>query len=295
MIYPSKILKKVKNMGIKKLYFDSIYFDLYELRKGIYAAISAEKLPSSNAGFFDLGNYLIIFDTMMDPYATEDLIKASKQFTNKDPSFLINSHHHWDHLFGNRKFPIEMPIISSSEALAMYNENFKDTLERFRGIATEELKRIKEEIEKETNPDKILEMNNDINTYNEILDPTFKLRPPDFIINDSIIIEGTENKVQIIYIGDAHTPGDMIAYFEKEKIVFMGDLVFEETDPNWATTTDPAPVPANPQRLCDILINYVEKDLDIYIPGHGKICSKKVLQENAEFFEKYFINVKTSE
>ncbi|NVM34248.1 MAG: MBL fold metallo-hydrolase [Candidatus Lokiarchaeota archaeon] len=277
-------------MDIKKLDFKSIYFDLYELNTGIYAAISAEKLPSSNAGFFDLGNHLIIFDTIMDPYATEDLIKASKLFTKKDPSFLINSHYHWDHLFGNRKFPIEIPIISCSETLSMYNKNFEDTLKRFRGIATQELKRIKEEVEKETNSDKILEMNNDIKTYNEILEPNFKLRSPDFIINDSIIIEGTENKVQIIYIGDAHTPGDMIAYFEKEKIVFMGDLLFEETDPNWATTSDPAPVPANPQRLCDTLINYMEKDIDIYIPGHGKISSKKILQENVEFFEKHFIN-----
>ena len=276
-------------MDVKKLDFESIYFDLYELNTGIYAAITAEKLPSSNAGFFDLGNYLVIFDTLMDPYATDDLIRASKEFTKKDPSFLINSHYHMDHLYGNRKFPIEIPIISSSETLSVYHKNLEDTLKRFRGIATQELKRIKEEIKKESNPDKILEMNNDINTYNEMLDPSFKLRPPDFIINDSITIKGTENKVQIIHIGDAHTPGDMIAYFEKEKIVFMGDLLFEETDPDWATTTNPAPVPANPQRLCDTLIKYMENDIDIYIPGHGKICSKKVLQENAEFFEKHFI------
>ena len=276
-------------MEVKKLDFESIYFDLYELNTGIYATITAEKLPSSNAGFFDLGNYLVIFDTLMDPYATDDLIKASKEFTKKDPSFLINSHYHMDHLFGNRKFPIETPIISCSETLSVYHKNLEDTLKRFKGIATQELKRIKEEIKKETNSDKILEMNNDINTYNEILEPNFELRPPDFILNDSIIIEGTKNKVQIIYIGDGHTTGDMIAYFEKEKIVFMGDLLFEETDPNWATTTDPAPNPANPQRLCDTLINYMEKDIDTYIPGHGKICSKKILQENAEFFEKYFI------
>ncbi|MFX1463464.1 MAG: MBL fold metallo-hydrolase [Promethearchaeota archaeon] len=275
-------------MDMKKLDFESIYFDLYELSKGIYAAITAEKLPSSNAGIFDLGNYVIIFDTIMDPFATEDLIRASKKYTKKDPSFLINSHFHWDHLFGNRKFPIEIPIISSSMTLSEHQENLENSLKRYRGIATQELKRIKEEVEKETNPDKILEMNNDIKTYTEILKPNFKLRPPDFIINDSIIIEGTENKVQIIYIGDAHTPGDLIAYFEKEKVVFMSDLLFEETDPNWATTTNPAPVPANSERLCHTLMYYAEKDIEIYVPGHGKICSKKQLKENAEFFKKYF-------
>ncbi|MFX0039999.1 MAG: MBL fold metallo-hydrolase [Promethearchaeota archaeon] len=281
-------------MVIKKLDFESIYFDIYELESGIYAAISAEKLPSSNAGFFDLGNYLIIFDTLMDPCATEDLIKASKQFTHKEPSFLINSHYHMDHLFGNRKFSIEIPIITSSETLTTYNENLDGTLERFRGIATEELKRIKEVLKTETNPDKILEMNNDIKTYNEILDPNFRLRAPDFIIDDSFVIEGTNNKVQLLYIGDAHTPGDLVAYFEKEKIIFMGDLLFEETDPNWATTSDPAPVPSNAERLRDTLLNYMDKDINIYVPGHGKLCSKKQLQENADFYEEYFIKERIS-
>ncbi|MFW9876780.1 MAG: MBL fold metallo-hydrolase, partial [Candidatus Thorarchaeota archaeon] len=219
------------NIEVQKLDFKSIYFDLYELDSGIYAAISAEKLPSSNAGFFDLGNYLIIFDTLMDPYATDDLIRASKEITKKNPSFLINSHYHMDHLFGNRKFPIEMPIISSSETLKVFYENLDSNLKRYRGIAKEELKRIKEEIKKETNSDKILEMNNDINTYNEILDTKFDLKAPNFIISGSFTIQGTENKVEIIYIGNAHTTGDILAYFEKEKIVFMGDLLFEETDP----------------------------------------------------------------
>jgi len=276
-------------MDIKKLDFESIYFDLYELNTGIYAAITAEKLPSSNAGFFDLGNYLVIFDTMMDPYATDDLIRASKEFTKKDPSFLINSHHHTDHLFGNRKFPLETPIISSSKTLSLYHKNLEETLTRYKGIATRELKRIKKVINKEIEPNKILEMNNDIKTYNEILEPNFKLRAPDFIVNDSFVIEGIRNKVLIIFIGAAHSPGDLIAYFEKEKIVFMGDLLFEETDPSWVTSTNPAPVPANPQRLRDTLIDYMEKDIDIYVPGHGKICSKKNLQENAEFYEEYFI------
>jgi len=281
-------------MVIKKLDFESMYFDLYELDSGIYAAISAEKIASSNAGFFDLGNYLIIFDTLYDPYATEDLIKASKQFTKKEPSFVINSHYHMDHLLGNRKFSEKIPIICSSETLLAYKKNLNGTLERYRGIFAEELKRIKEEVKKETNPNKILEMNNDINTYNEFLSPNFKLRDPDFIINESFLIEGTENKVQIIYIGAAHTPGDLIAYFEEEKIIFMGDLLFEETDPNWATTSDPAPVPSNPKRLRDILIKYMEKEIEIYVPGHGKLCSKKELKENAKFFEKYFIKTQTS-
>ena len=280
-------------MEVKKLDFESIYFDLYELKPGIYAAITAEKLPSSTAGIFDLGNYLVIFDTLFDPFSTIDLIKAAKEITKKEISFVINSHYHMDHLLGNLKFNTNIPIIASSETLATHYKNLDDYLTRFRGIAEASLITTKEEITKETEPNKLLELNNDIKTYTEMLDPKFEVRPPDFIINDSITIEGTENKVQLIYIGDAHSPGDIVAYFEKEKICFMGDLLFEETDTNWATTTDPAPVPANSEKLRDTLINYSKMDIEIYVPGHGKLCTKKELQENASFYEEYFIKKNT--
>ncbi|NVM45805.1 MAG: MBL fold metallo-hydrolase [Candidatus Lokiarchaeota archaeon] len=276
-------------MEARKLEFESLYFDLFELDSGIFAAISAEKIPSSNAGFFDLGNYLVIFDTMMDPYATRDLIKASKKFTNKEPSFLINSHHHLDHLFGNRIFPMSVPIISSSKALLQAEDTLKTRFKDFKERAPEELKRTEEELEKQKDPNKIKEFQNDLNTWNEIKDPNFSLRLPDFIITDSFTIIGTRNQVEIVYIGAAHTEGDIMAIFEKEKICFMGDILFEKTDPSWATSTQGVPTPPDPKHLQATLIEYAEKDFGVYVPGHGNLCTKKELRENAEFYNEYYI------
>ncbi|NVM17198.1 MAG: MBL fold metallo-hydrolase [Candidatus Lokiarchaeota archaeon] len=279
-------------MTVKKLEFESIYFDLYELSSGIFAAISTDKLPSSNAGFFDLGNYLVIFDTLMNPFSTIDLIKASKQFTDKEPSFLINSHHHIDHLFGNRIFAMNIPIISSQKAFMEAQDTLQTRFKDFQKQAPTEIKRTKTELLTEKNPDKILELKNDINTWNEIKDPNFNLRLPNVIVNDSFSIKGTQNQVQIINIGAAHTKGDMIAVFEKEKICFMGDLLFEKTEPSWATATEGVPTPANPEHLRDTLIEYAEKDIDVYIPGHGNLCTKKELRENADFYNEYFVKKK---
>ncbi|NHJ22585.1 MAG: MBL fold metallo-hydrolase [Candidatus Lokiarchaeota archaeon] len=272
-----------------KLDFKSIYFDLYELSPGIFAVISAEKLPTSNAGFFDLGNYSIIFDTLMDPFSTIDLIKASKQFTNKDPSFVIISHYHLDHVFGTRKFPMNIPIISSYETLLETQETLKTRFQDFKKRAPQELKRTEEALLKEENPDKILELKNDINTWNEIKDPSFTLRLPDFCIKNSITINGSKNQVQILYIGAAHSKGDIIALFEKERICFMGDLLFELTDPSWADPTSDIPKPPNPEHFRDTLLEYAEKDIEIYVPGHGNLCTKKEMRENAEFYDKYYI------
>ena len=72
----------------------------------------------------------------------------------------------------------------------------------------------------------------------------------------------------------------------------MGDLLFEKPDPSWATATEGVPIPANPERLRDTLIEYAEKDIDVYIPGHGNLCTKENLRENAEFFDEYFVKKK---
>ncbi len=275
-------------MKVKKLEFDSYSFDLYEVHPGIFATISINK-SASNAGFIDLGNHLIVFDTLMDPIATDDLIKAVKLFTNKEPSFIINSHFHLDHLYGNRKFSERIPIISSSNTLLDYHKNSTTELNKLKKLAPKEIIRLESLLKMENDKIEALEMQNDIRSWYELEASSFAFRPPDFIIDESILIHGTKRNVQIEFIGAAHTSGDLIAFFEEEKICFMGDLLFEKTDPSWASRPDEMPFAADPGRLRDILIKLGERDIEIYIPGHGDLCTKLELQQNIKFLEEYFL------
>ncbi|MHA1487907.1 MAG: hypothetical protein ACTSSC_12155, partial [Promethearchaeota archaeon] len=63
---------------------------------------------------------------------------------------------------------------------------------------------------------------------------------------------------------------------------------FEKTDPSWVTNSNIA-VPPNPTWLRDTLIEYAEKNIEIYVPGHGNLCTKKHLLENAKFYDEYYI------
>jgi glyoxylase-like metal-dependent hydrolase (beta-lactamase superfamily II) len=80
-----------------------------------------------------------------------------------------------------------------------------------------------------------------------------------------------------------------MAIFEKERICFMGDILFEKTDPSWATATHGVPTPPDPKHLRATLLEYAEKDFDFYVPGHGNLCTKKELRENADFYNEYYI------
>ena len=277
-------------MKYEKIDFDSLYIDIFELDKGIYATIFNQDMgASSNAGFFDLGNITIIFDTLFDPFSTKDLIRASKEITKKDPFLLINSHWHLDHIYGNRLFPNSVPILSSIGTLDQFQNAVPDRLKQFRERASEELKRTEETLEKEKDPKKIIEYKNDLITYKNVQDPDFQLRHPDFLISGNMKINGSERSVEIINVGNAHSYDDIIAYFPKERICFMGDLLFTNLDPDWANGIGGIQWSVDPLNFKKVLETYLEKNIKVYVPGHGILCTKKEIKDTIEFLEKYFI------
>ena len=278
-------------MKYEKIEFESIYIDIYKLSEGIYATIFNQEIgPSSNAGFIDLGNMTIIFDTLMDPWSTKDLIKASKLITNKEPSLLINSHYHLDHVFGNRLFSSSMPIMSGPSTLDQFDKALLEAYKRLKELSITELKKTEELLQKETDPKKIQEFKNDIITYTEIQQPGFRLRPPEFLLYNKMVINGTERAVEIINLGNAHSYDDIIAYFPDEKVCFMGDLLFAQLDPEWVNGINGTPWSIDPQNFRNVMKTYLEKDIDVFVPGHGLLCSKKEVKNTIEFLEKYFLN-----
>ncbi|MFX0060459.1 MAG: MBL fold metallo-hydrolase [Candidatus Hodarchaeota archaeon] len=277
-------------MKFEKIEFDSIYMDIYKLSEGIYATIFNQEIgASSNAGFFDLGNITIVFDTLMDPWATKDLIRATKLITNKDPFLLINSHYHLDHTFGNRLFSNSMPIMSSPGTFEQFDKALNEAFKRLQDIAPGELNRTKELLQTEKDPKKVREYQNDIETYKEVQAPDFKLRAPDFLLSNKMVINGTERSVEIINVGNAHSYDDVIAYFPDEKICFMGDLLFAQLDPEWAKGINGIPWSIDPQSFRDLMNSYLEKDIEVFVPGHGTLCSKKEVKNTIEFLETYFL------
>ena len=277
-------------MKFEKIDFDSLYIDIFKLDEGIYATIFNQDMgPSSNAGFFDLGNITIIFDTLMDPFSTKDLINASEAITNKKPFLLINSHWHIDHIFGNHLFPNSMPIMSSFGSLNQFQNSLPERLKLFKERASTELKNTEELLKNEKDPNKIIEYQNDLVTYKKIQDPNFTLRLPDLFLSSKMKINGTERSVEIINVGNTHSYDDLIAYFPNERICFMGDLLFTNLDPEWAKGINGTPWAADPINFRDVLKSYLEKDIKVFVPGHGTLCTEKEIKGSIEFLDKYFI------
>ena len=277
-------------MSYKKIDFKSTYFDLFEIAEGIYATISKnDSGASENAGFFDLGNYIVVFDTHIYPGAAHDLYNAIKELYDKDPSLIINSHFHSDHIFGNCLFPESIPIMSTQITLEKIKEVCFDDLKHFRETADEEILKRKEMLNSEDAPFGEIEINNDLEFYKYVTDPNFKIRLPNFLIKDKIIINGIKKTVHLIPFGVGHTESDIVAYFPNEKICFMGDLLFANLDDSWAPSESGRFNAVSPPKLYEILKSIKEKDIKIYVPGHGELSENDAVQMNMDFIKKYYI------
>ncbi|MFW9819078.1 MAG: MBL fold metallo-hydrolase [Candidatus Thorarchaeota archaeon] len=277
-------------MNYKKVEFKSNYFNLFELEEGIFAAISRDDSGVSvSTGFFDLGNYLIVFDTHIHPGAVRDLYNIIKELYDKDPSFIINSHHHTDHLFGNCIFPDDIPIISTSLTLEKIIELRIDQLKHQREIADEEVLKRRKMLKSDDSPFGEIEIYNDLEFYKYVKDPNFKIRLPDLLIKDELIIKGTNKTVHLIPYDGGHTVSDIVAYFPNEKICFMGDLLFADLDDSWAPKETGKFNAIDPLKLYEILKSIVKKDIEIYVPGHGELSTKEAVEMNMNFIKKYYI------
>src|SRR5690348_3454952 len=92
----------------------SRHFQLEQLADGVYAAISIDGTGSmSNAGIVDLGDTTLIFDTFATPQAAQDLRSAAEQLTGHAIRYVINSHKHGDHVWGNQVFSQHGCIIAT--------------------------------------------------------------------------------------------------------------------------------------------------------------------------------------
>ena len=92
-------------------------------------------------------------------------------------------------------------------------------------------------------------------------------------------LNGPHRKLQLISQGPGHTPSDIILYLPDDKIVFSGDLVFNQNHPYLAQ--------GEIEPWKQWLDNMNALDIQKVIPGHGPIGTKDIITK----MKHYLIDV----
>ncbi|RBO98373.1 MBL fold metallo-hydrolase [Rossellomorea aquimaris] len=245
---------------------DTDYFSLYVLSDGVYAAIAKPGQGAwSNAGIVDLGENLLVFDSLATPSAGYELRKQAEELTEeltgKKVKYLINSHYHGDHVFGNQAFA-DTTIISTSLTRKWFEEKNKIVDLQTEIKETEDyLSKLGKQIV--ITADRVMKasLTNQYKEMSVILKdlPTIKLVLPTVLFEEKMVIEGSKRTVELHCFGGGHTTSDTFLYLPEEKMGFMGDLV----------TVDLHVPIYDPEQFGAILEKVKQLDIETVVPGHG--------------------------
>ncbi|MFS0823333.1 MBL fold metallo-hydrolase [Bacillus sp. 1P02SD] len=255
---------------MERLLNETDYFKMYLLDDGVYAAIAKPgKGAWSNAGIVDLGDEILVFDSLSTPSAGYELRRQAEVITSKKVKYLINSHYHGDHVFGNQAF-LDAIIISTAITKKHFKERNKlQDLEIERIEMEKFLESLRDQID--SNTDEIIQssLTNQYNEMSKVLEdlPNLRLVLPNVLFEEKLIIEGSKRKVELHCFGGGHTPSDALMFLPNEKIAFMGDLLTENLH-----------VPIhNPKEFYSILEKVKEMNINTFVPGHGNFGNKQLL------------------
>ncbi len=198
-----------------------------EVRNGIYLAQTTAQVFNSNSLVVVNDDDVVVVDSHVTPAKARQLIESIKAITTKPVSALINSHHHWDHAHGNQEFA-DVPIIGHEFTYLRLATGSLDEPTYRSGLAgnARTLDRVKQQIasaedasEREELETYLAMFSAHVKDFDEI-DPL----PPSVTLSDRLTLYRAGREIQIIFLGRAHTGGDVAVYFPQDKLVFTGDM-----------------------------------------------------------------------
>ena len=234
--------------------------EVAKLAEGVYGFIGKD--GSTNSGFVVTDEGVIVIDTQGPKELALLLKKKIQEITDKPVIYVINTHFHGDHTFGNQYFKEAKEIIAHENTKKNLIEKDKEHREQFKRLLGE----------------KSLE--------------GFELTLPTKTFRNTFTLQAGGKTIELAYPGRGHTNGDIIVYLPKERVMFGGDLLFKDRLPwlgdayisDWIETLD----------------KLKAFDAGVYVPGHGGVGGFDTLQDFQHYLidlqlevKKYIENGKT--
>lgn len=85
-------------------------------------------------------------------------------------------------------------------------------------------------------------------------------------------------QIEVLFLGRAHTGGDLSVYLPAEKVLFMSEAYLHRVFPAMRT--------AYPSEWVEMIERAQALDVDIYVPGHGFVDDPSILDDELELFQE---------
>jgi cyclase len=211
-------------------------------------------MMACNLGFVTTKEGIVMIDTPMRP---TDAVKWREEASKKgEIRFLINTEEHADHWLGSYFFP----------GVLITHQETRDKLAK-RPVA------------------QVIEMVKSLDPAGVPLMKGFQVRLADITFTRSMNLFIGEHSIRLFHL-PGHSTGGIGVYIPEEKVVFTTDIVFYKRK-SWLQEGDPSQWLASLEKLGGL-------DIDVVVPGHGDLCKKDYLEEQAGIVRQWVETVKSA-
>jgi len=183
---------------------------------------------------------LAVVDTRSSPRQADEIRADLRELGSAPVRWVINTHGHFDHCFGNQRFgpgsDLNVPIYGHAGVPA-----FLDKFER-PGLA--------EAIASGEEP---------ADEWREVV-----ITPPTELVADSRTLDLGDRAVDMFYLGRGHTDNDLLLHIPDAAAWLVGDVIEESGPPCYGAGSFPMDWPDTVSRLLALV-----GDGDVLVPGHG--------------------------
>jgi glyoxylase-like metal-dependent hydrolase (beta-lactamase superfamily II) len=258
-------------------------FDLKPVVPGVWAAIAKPQYKvNCNAAVIELDDGLLVVDTHSKPSAARALIEQIKTVSEKPVKFVVNTHFHWDHYQGNQAYPAAWPRgleIISSEATreSIVNRGIPRVRHELLEVP-KEIEKLKSDLAQAAEAGQQAEIRENLRQAENYLTELKSMQAtlPTVTFDRSLILHRPSRTVEILWLGKAHTDGDVFVYLPKEKFIATGDALH-----GWV----PYMGDSYPYDWIRTLEAAEKLDFDYSVGGHGDVMRGKA---HFQVWEHYF-------
>ncbi len=180
---------------------------LQKISEHVYAYVDTKNAGpadsfGSNAGLVVGNDAALVIDTLISAKHADRFVADIRKVTDRPVKYVVNTHHHLDHAWGNCEFVrLGATVIAQENALSHVTEDAQ-TLAHPEGHGL---------------------------TAKDLEGTT--LQGPTITFTDSMKIDLGGVTVELRYPGPTHTNDSIVAYVPQDKVMFVGDILFTRYHP----------------------------------------------------------------
>lgn len=234
---------------------DSDFPRIIKLAENVYAYEDLNGDLSSNLAF--TSNSLIVItsqgvlvaDGQNSLAKTGRMVEEIRKLTTQPIRYMVVCADHGDHIGGNSALPSNVTLIAHPTSKAVIERQATAAAGRAGGAAA-------------------------------------PVRVPQETVSDRRVLQMGDTEIQILFLGRAHTGGDLHVFLPRENILFMSEAFFNRLYPSVGGSRSAYPI-----EWIETIKKAEAMNARLVIPGHGFVDGPDVLQEELVAFRRALENL----